>query len=65
MSVSSEFERKSTLIHLRGDGQEGVGEDVTYDARDHEVLQASGPGLPLHRANRERPASVRRRRRHP
>ena len=47
VSVSSEFERKSTLIHLRGDGREGVGEDVTYDARDHEVLQASGPGLPL------------------
>ena len=40
--VSSEFERKSTIIRLRGDGQEGLGEDVTYDAVDHEILQAEG-----------------------
>lgn len=26
-TVSSEFERKSTVIHLRGGGEEGVGED--------------------------------------
>jgi L-alanine-DL-glutamate epimerase-like enolase superfamily enzyme len=45
--VSSEFERKSTVIHLTGVGHEGVGEDVTYDAVDHEVLQAGGPSLPL------------------
>jgi L-alanine-DL-glutamate epimerase-like enolase superfamily enzyme len=45
--VSSEFERKSTVIHLRGGGEEGVGEDVTYEAVDHEVLQAAGPVLPL------------------
>ena len=45
--VSSEFERKSTIIHLRGGGEEGVGEDVTYDAVDHEILQAAGPTLPL------------------
>src|SRR6202035_841201 len=41
------FERKSTLIHLRGDGEEGIGEDVTYDAVDHEIFQAAGPGLTL------------------
>ncbi len=46
-SVSSDFERKSTLIAMRGEGQEGVGEDVTYDAVDHDVLQAAGPTLPL------------------
>ena len=46
-SVSSDFERKSTLIALRGEGEEGVGEDVTYDAEDHEILQAAGPALPL------------------
>ena len=46
-SVSSDFERKSTLIRLRGAGQEGVGEDVTYDALDHEILQAEGPSLAL------------------
>jgi hypothetical protein len=45
--VSSEFERKSTVIRLRGAGQEGVGEDVTYDAVDHEILQAAGPVLAL------------------
>jgi L-alanine-DL-glutamate epimerase-like enolase superfamily enzyme len=44
-SVSSDFERKTTLIRLRGGGQEGIGEDVTYDAADHEVLQAAGPVL--------------------
>jgi L-alanine-DL-glutamate epimerase-like enolase superfamily enzyme len=45
--VSSEFERKSTVIRLAGDGEEGLGEDVTYDAVDHEILQAAGPTLPL------------------
>lgn len=46
-NVSSDFERKSTVIHLRGRGEEGLGEDVTYDAVDHDVLQATGPTLPL------------------
>jgi L-alanine-DL-glutamate epimerase-like enolase superfamily enzyme len=45
--VSSEFERKSTVIHLTGAGEEGLGEDVTYDGVDHEILQATGPVLPL------------------
>ncbi len=45
--VSSDFERKSTVIRLRGGGEEGVGEDVVYDAADHEVAQAAGPTLPL------------------
>ncbi len=45
--VSSEFERKSTIVGLTGAGHEGLGEDVTYDAVDHEVLQAAGPNLPL------------------
>jgi L-alanine-DL-glutamate epimerase-like enolase superfamily enzyme len=50
--VSSDFDRSSTVIHLRGAGAEGVGEDVTYDAVDHEILQAdfasaSGGRLPL------------------
>jgi L-alanine-DL-glutamate epimerase-like enolase superfamily enzyme len=46
-SVSSDFERKSTVIHLRGGGHDGLGEDVTYDAVDQEILQAAGPTLPL------------------
>jgi len=45
--VSSDFERKSTVIRLAGAGEEGVGEDVTYDAVDHEILQAGGPSLAL------------------
>jgi hypothetical protein len=46
-TVSSDFERKSTVIHLRGAGEEGLGEDVTYDGVDHDILQAAGPQLPL------------------
>jgi L-alanine-DL-glutamate epimerase-like enolase superfamily enzyme len=45
--VSSEFERKSTVIRMVGAGQEGLGEDVTYDAVDHEILQSAGSTLPL------------------
>jgi L-alanine-DL-glutamate epimerase-like enolase superfamily enzyme len=41
--VSSEFTRLSTVIHMRGGGVEGVGEDVTYDALDHVALQDAGP----------------------
>jgi L-alanine-DL-glutamate epimerase-like enolase superfamily enzyme len=45
--VSSSFQRKSTVIRLHGAGEEGIGEDVTYDAVDHEILQSAGPALPL------------------
>ena len=41
--VSSDFTRLSTVIRMRGGGQEGVGEDVTYDALDHVALQDAGP----------------------
>jgi L-alanine-DL-glutamate epimerase-like enolase superfamily enzyme len=41
--VTADFTRKSTVIRLRGGGHEGVGEDVTYEAEDHEALQAAGP----------------------
>jgi hypothetical protein len=34
-AVSSGFTRVTTVIHLRGGGEEGVGEDVTYDAAQH------------------------------
>jgi hypothetical protein len=40
--VSSGFERLSTVVHLKGAGTEGIGEDVVYDAADHVALQA-GP----------------------
>src|SRR5436189_4019873 len=46
--VSSEFTRLSTVIHMSGGGaQEGVGEDVTYDALDHVAFQDAGPVLDL------------------
>ncbi len=45
--VSSDFTRVSTVIHLRGGGTEGIGEDVGYDADDQGDLQAAGPIQPL------------------
>jgi hypothetical protein len=45
--VSSGFLRKTTLISLAGAGEEGVGEDVTYEAAEQELQQARGPVLPL------------------
>jgi hypothetical protein len=45
--VSSGFTRLSTVIHLRGSGEEGVGEDVVYDALDHIALQDAGAAQPL------------------
>ena len=46
-SVSSGFERLTTVIRLRGGGDEGVGEDVTYEGADHIAQQERGPVLPL------------------
>jgi hypothetical protein len=40
---SPEFERLTTEIVLHGGGEEGRGEDVTYDSGDQERLQAAGP----------------------
>jgi L-alanine-DL-glutamate epimerase-like enolase superfamily enzyme len=40
--VSSGFERLSTVVHLRGEGAEGVGEDVVYSADDQRAFQAAG-----------------------
>ena len=45
--VSSDFTRVSTHIRLHGDGHEGIGEDVTYEAEDQDVLQEAGPIQPL------------------
>lgn len=41
------FERLSTVIHLWGAGEDGLGEDVTYDAVDHIALQDAGSSLDL------------------
>jgi L-alanine-DL-glutamate epimerase-like enolase superfamily enzyme len=41
--VSSAFVRFTTVVHLRGGGLEGVGEDVVYDEVDHVAFQQAGP----------------------
>jgi L-alanine-DL-glutamate epimerase-like enolase superfamily enzyme len=45
--VSSDFTRVSTHIRLQGAGEEGIGEDVTYDAEDQDALQEAGAIQPL------------------
>jgi L-alanine-DL-glutamate epimerase-like enolase superfamily enzyme len=45
--TTPDFERLSTVIALQGGGEEGLGEDVTYDAVDHVALQDAGPVLDL------------------
>ena len=44
-AVAPEFTRVTTVIHLRGAGEEGVGEDVSYTEADHpppDELELSG-----------------------
>ncbi len=41
------FERLTTVIHIWGVGEDGLGEDVTYDAVDHIALQDAGPNLDI------------------
>jgi hypothetical protein len=44
---SAEFERVTTVVRLRGAGEEGLGEDVTYDPDAQRRQLAAGPVLPL------------------
>jgi hypothetical protein len=37
-----EFTRPSTVVHMRGDGQEGIGEDVVYTVLDHIAHRDAG-----------------------
>jgi hypothetical protein len=46
-AVSSGFTRVTTVIHLHGAGEEGIGEDVTYEAGDHDRFQEDGGDHPL------------------
>jgi hypothetical protein len=39
---SPEFTRPSTIIHLQGKGEEGIGEDVIYDVLDHIAHRDAG-----------------------
>ena len=43
LDVSSGFRRVTTVVVLRGGGHEGRGEDVTYEAGDHDDYPASLP----------------------
>ena len=43
LDVTTGFTRYTTVVHLRGAGGEGVGEDVTYEADHHLGFQQSGP----------------------
>ncbi len=45
--VTRGFTRVTTVVRLRGGGEEGVGEDVTWYAEHHDREQAAGPVLPL------------------
>ena len=45
--VRTGFTRKTTVVRLAGGGEEGLGEDVTYDGAAQEAQQARGPVLPL------------------
>jgi len=47
LELAPEFVRVTTVIHLHGGGEEGVGEDVTYMPEDHERQVEAGPVLPL------------------
>ena len=47
LDVSSGFTRKTTIIRLSGSGEEGLGEDVTYEASEHDAQLARGSMLPL------------------
>ncbi|HWK30157.1 MAG TPA: hypothetical protein VNS09_26555 [Solirubrobacter sp.] len=46
-TVSSGFERKTTVFVLEGGGEQGRGEDVTYQPEAHDAQQQAGPILPL------------------
>jgi L-alanine-DL-glutamate epimerase-like enolase superfamily enzyme len=48
LEVSTGFTRRTTVVHLKGGAEQGLGEDVTYDADAQVELQAWGrTGLPL------------------
>ena len=47
LQARPDFLRKTTVVHLHGAGEEGIGEDVTYDGDEHDRLQERGPDLPL------------------
>lgn len=47
LQARADFLRKTTVVHLHGENEEGIGEDVTYQAEQHDRLQARGADLSL------------------
>jgi hypothetical protein len=47
LQARPDFLRKTTVVRLQGRGEEGIGEDVTYAADEHDRLGARGADLPL------------------
>jgi hypothetical protein len=47
LQARADFLRKTTVVRLRGGGEEGIGEDVTYEAYEHDRLEERGADLPL------------------
>src|ERR671936_1017105 len=45
--VTRGFTRVTTLVRLSGNGEDGLGEDVTWYAEHHDREQAAGAVLPL------------------
>jgi len=45
--VRADFTRKTTVVRLDGAGEEGLGEDVTYDGELQDAQRRRGPVLPL------------------
>jgi hypothetical protein len=47
LAVAPEFTRVTTVVHLHGGGDEGLGEDVTYGVPEQDAFQRAGRDLPL------------------
>ena len=45
--VVGEMTRKTTVVHLHGGVEEGIGEDITYEVATHDAAAAAGPVLAL------------------
>ena len=45
--VTRGFTRVTTVVRLRGGGEDGLGEDVTWWTEAHDREQAAGPAMPL------------------
>ena len=41
LQARADFLRKTTVIHLQGGGEEGIGEDVTYHGEEHKISSCS------------------------